>query len=200
MNDGERLESFRREAIGEAESIARAMDAETDALYKERVAKAEEALVAEMYAYIQERVGRIKREKGAKASKASAGAREELLRFSEGAVGGIHRRVGEMLAEFAASAGYAEWLRELLLKSLPTAGAGCEVLHTSADSRFVDSLREATEGAGYAGVTFTADPSVKIGGLILRSRERAVVVDESLGSRYADAGAGIARMIGPRLK
>ena len=200
MNDGERLESFRREAIGEAEGIARAMDAETDALYRERLAKAEEALVAEMYAYIQERVGNIKREKGARASKANAGAREELLRFNEGAVEGIHRRVGELLAEFAVSPDYAGWLRALLLKSLPLAGKGCEILHSPADSRHADSLREAAAEAGYAGVTFIADPSLRLGGLILRSRERAVVVDESLDSRLTDAHTGIARMIGPYLK
>ena len=183
--DTQKLKRFASEATAAAEDIAGRITAELSEKKKTALAENERRIDEEMKNYVEEELKKLRRTNSREVSSRTMELRGELLLKREALLEGVVTEVTQKLREYASSAEYGAYLKNLCMRVLNETSDSFTVFLSPADAEkygdeIMQMLSHSADLAAGREFTVTADDMIKIGGAKFRSSGGSIYINETL--------------------
>lgn len=172
-----KLDKFSSAVLKDAEEQRSKILKEIEDYRKNEMEKAEEEILHEAYVMIQNEIAAIKNKHSRKISLAELDGRRKLLTLREELSGKVFDEAAEKLLDFTKTEDYKSYLSEAVKKCCSEIPDGEIVIEVKNDDLQYSDILVKTSGRSAA---VKATHNITIGGVLISSPSRGIVVDETL--------------------
>ena len=178
LQNNDRANKFVEAITKEALEKKAIIENEINEFVASEMKEAELAALSESYNMIQKAGARIHSDSSSKISAGKLESKRKLLARRAEMVGEVIGGVAGKLAEFTASAEYADFLAKSAAAGVDYIGGDAVVYMCAADEKFADIVRAQSDG-----FTVEITDDIKIGGLRFSDRDNFKIADDTLDKR-----------------
>lgn len=172
-----KLDKFSSAVLKDAEEQRSKILAEIEEYRKKQMEKAEEEILHEAYVMIQSEIASIKNRHSRKISLTELEGRRNLLLLREELSGKVFDEAAKLVLGFTGSAPYRQYMCDLVKKSCAELPEGDVVIEVKKDDL---ALADALAEASGRGAKVAESVAIALGGVLVSSPEKGIVVDETL--------------------
>ncbi|HAN44457.1 MAG TPA: hypothetical protein DCP97_03605 [Ruminococcaceae bacterium] len=191
----QKLQQISQAIINDAKNESAKINNQAEQFKQERLKKAEDEILNELYVKMQHTLAETKEETARKIAKFEFDSRQQLLKIRDETANSVFNAVRQRLLAYSQSDEYKSKLITLAAELAKQHGDVIISLKPQ-DSGIFEEIKAACKGAE---VKITEDKAIKIGGFILTAEQKGVVIDYTLDSRlegqktwfYANSGLSI---------
>ena len=176
---GKFLAAIKREAA----QHKKALRSETESYISDEMIRAENDILLEIYRMIQNRISYLRGDIGREHSGRQLAEKRELFKARDAIMADVFAEAARRLKEYAATPEYLSHLKTGMTKCLAVLGGGTgdgELTVYLCERDLIHA--EALKFPGYT-IEFAPDNSIEIGGLRMRKKGSATLIDESLDTK-----------------
>jgi len=172
MHVGKFLAAIKREAAEHQKTLC----TETESYINDEISRSENEILLESYHMIQNRISYIRGDIGRERSGRQLAEKRELFKARDAIMAEVFTEAAKRLMAYAATPEYIEHLKNSLSKSLAVLGEGkITVYLCERDLAHAAALKSVAPK-----IELALDNSIEIGGLRVRKKGSAALIDESL--------------------
>lgn len=197
LTNDEKLKNFEYEAMTDAQRVCDEIKATTKQELQDKIDAGEKQILADIYEFMQDTIGKIRKEKSLEISRAGIDYRHEYLRYSDTMFVGIFEKVDERLKMFLASDEYFKYLKTSCINIIDKLGEKINILYKPGDEDLIIKLKSQINSED---VNFIPDEDIKVGGLRFRDIEKNILINDILDEKIARSKEMLTASIGLILK
>lgn len=182
--DQEKLQAFTDTVINEANDKASEIAAGAYERKQAVLEREKSVIKAELEAKYQIKIKDAQAAAAAELSRTTLDQRKEYLKVRDEIAEKTVSRARELLCEYTASEGYAEYLIKAAKSAAYSLSGRFTVYVREADLRFADAIKAA---AGEKCTGVETDGTITVGGLTARSDAGGVIINETLDERLSES-------------
>ena len=196
LTNEEKLKKFEDETMSDALKICDEIKEKTKLDFQEKLNAGDKQILSEIYDFMQNSIGEIRKEKSLEISHAGIEYWHEYLKYSDTIFAGILEKVREKLNKFLLSDEYFDYLKNSCINVINKIGAQIDILYMKRDENIILKLKAQLPNDAGAAINFIADEEIKIGGLRFRDKTTNILINDILDEKFARSKELLTEFIG----
>lgn len=201
LSNEEKLKNFEDEVMSEAKKIIEEIENKTKQEFEEELDEGEEKLLEKIYAYIQNEIDKIRKEKSAETAQIDIKLRQDYFRYIDSVSLRVFNSVTQKLQDFMKSAEYADYLFESCKNVMEKTGTDIDIFFMPEDEEIMtgkvrDRLAAIFDDISH--IEFKSDETIKTGGIRFFNRARHILINDSFDEKTERAKELLNSIIAPQ--
>ena len=204
LTDEEKLQNLEAEAVSDAKKISGEIQENTKREFEEKVEDGEKKLLADIYAYIQNEINQIRREKNLEISRVNIETQHEYFRYGDAAPERVFENVRQRLKTFTESKDYETYLLESCRNVIQKSGSELDIMYMPKDEKIINNIKNQIQSSNNINnininnINFKADAGITLGGLKFFNKSKNIMVNDAFDEKMQRAKELLSSLMGPQ--